>query len=209
MLPNSKLLDVLEPAFAPCPGFSNTCAQMTWNPRAGHVPRGFVGAVGALEDVQLVLVFAEPGDPHDRESYPEGASPREILEKACTYAYNAFVSGKDLFHRNVGYILDACWPSLSLEAQLRHVWLTESVLCSASVECGRVPAATTRACRVRYLEAQLELLPNATVAALGGKAKERLRGWPKVKAASSVAPPGCNFRNARRSWNDVISAVRG
>ena len=76
---------------------------MRWNPPAGHVPRGFLGAAGDLSEVELVLVFAEPGDPHFGECHTG-------LKSAYDYATYGFGTGKDLFHRNVRHILDLCWP---------------------------------------------------------------------------------------------------
>jgi hypothetical protein len=71
-----------------------------------------------------------------------------------------------------------------------------------------VPAVAARECRARYLEAQLRLFPNAAVVALGRKAQQRLRGWPDVHHAFSVAPPYCNRKNARESWNAIPSLVQ-
>lgn len=200
---NPSLADLLAPAYAPCPAFADKCREMRWNPAQGHVPRGFLGAAGELNEVELVLVFAEPGDPHVGESH-------EDIESAYRYATFAFESGKDQFHRNVRAILDACWPGLSFEAQMKKVWMTASVLCSAPKEGGSVTAAATRECGMRYLTAQLALLPQALVVALGAKAQNRLRAIriTDFLAASAVAPPGCNFRGARESWTCIPIELR-
>jgi uracil-DNA glycosylase len=179
---------------------------MRWAPDQGHVPRGFCGATGALEEVQLVLVVAEPGDPQPVERYAAG--PEACLDAAYGYAYEALRTGLDVFHRNLRRVLDLCWPATSFEEQLRRTWITESVLCSALVECGPVASGPERACRTRYLEAQLALLPHAVVVALGAKAQHRLRGLPGVLSASAVAPPGCNHPRARASWAAVAELVR-
>lgn len=96
---NSNLAKLLKPAFAPCEAFEGPCREMRWNPARGHVPRGFLGATGNLKDIELVLVFAEPGDPHEGEKH-------EGLESAYDYAAYAFETGKDQSHRNVRAILD-------------------------------------------------------------------------------------------------------
>ena len=63
-LPSQELIDVLEPAYAPCSGFSDKCRGVArWCPAAGHFPRGFIGAFGDLDEVKVVIVVAEPGDP--------------------------------------------------------------------------------------------------------------------------------------------------
>jgi len=178
---------------------------MRWEPNAGHIPRGFCGATSRLEDVQLVLVVAEPGNPQPDEHH--AASPNEAFQSAYDFAYASFRDGRDLFHRNIRHILDLCWPGDDFDAHMRRTWITESVLCSARTEGGNVPKAIGMACRALYLEKQLELVPNAVVAALGSKAANRLAGLTIV-SAFAVAPPGCNFNGARESWQAIADEVR-
>jgi hypothetical protein len=66
---------------------------MRWAPEEGHVPRGFCGATGSPEDVRLVVVSAEPGDPHESEAHSKTAP----LDSVNEYAYRCFRDGKDLF----------------------------------------------------------------------------------------------------------------
>jgi hypothetical protein len=206
-LPCRELRDLLLPAFQPCAGFGATCTKMRWKPEAGHVPRGFCGATGALAEVELVLVVAEPGNPHSGEVYA-GDSAEELLDGACRNAYECFAHGTDPFHRNVRGILSACWPTLSFGDQLRRAWITESVLCSAREECGRVPSEAYRTCADLYLAGQLELLPDAVVVALGGKAHHRMKKLGReYLCAGAVAPPGCNQRRVRESWKAIPIAV--
>jgi hypothetical protein len=107
---------------------------MRWAPDEGHVPRGFCGAGGTLEEVRLVLVVAEPGDPHAGERHGANPAAEGRLDSAYAYAYECFKSGKDLFHRNVRLILNLCWPDIDFDEQMRRTWITESVLCSARTE---------------------------------------------------------------------------
>lgn len=197
--------EILTGAYDPCPGFSSSCVEMRWHPGSGHVPRGFFGATGELSEVELILVVAEPGDPHVGERHTG-------LESAYSYATAAFRDGKDQFHRNVRKILDMCWPGVQFEQQTRKVWLTESVLCSARVEGGRVSQIASRACGQRYLLPQLKLFPNALVVALGGKARDRLRSLGMSQdaflAVYAVAPPGCNRQQAAESWNAIAETVK-
>jgi len=171
---------------------------MHWSPDVGHVPRGFLGASGELSEVELVLVFAEPGDPHAGERHTG-------LESAYEYASFAFRSGKDLFHRNVRNILDECWPDETFDQQMRKVWLTESVLCSAKAEGAHVRQSVSMACGRQYLLAQLALFPQALIVALGSKARDRLTALDvrDFMKAHAVAPPGCNRREARESWKQI------
>lgn len=206
MIPNARVLDVLEAAYRPCGAFTDTCGLMLWKPEAGHVPRGFAGALGDLTDVELVLVTAEPGDPYPEESYA-GDNPRAILEGVARQAYWVLKTSNDQFHRNLRKILDACFPQRPFEQQLHRVWLTDSVLCSANAEGAYVPAEIGRECRRRYLNAQLELFPGALVVSLGSKAAYRLRGWPDLLHAYSVAPPGCNLRRAPVTWQAIAEKL--
>jgi hypothetical protein len=200
---NPSLAEILAPAYGPCAAFSGPCGEMRWDPPRGHVPRGFLGAAGKLKDIELILVFAEPGDPHEGEKH-------EGLASAYSYATFAFEVGKDQFHRNVRTILDKCWPNLSFEDQMKKVWMVDSVLCSAKREGGPVSAAVAAECGKRYLSAQLRLLPDALIVALGKKAQNRLLslGFTRFLAVFSVAPPGCNFRGATESWNRIPGELR-
>jgi hypothetical protein len=182
---------------------------MRWIPESGHAPRGFCGALGKLGEVELVLIVAEPGDPHDLESYSSAASSPELLEEICRYVYGCFESGKDYFHKNVRYILDQCWPGMPFAEQMRRTWITESTLCSAQKEGGTIPVSVNRFCADSYLSKQLALLPQAAIVTLGGKARDRIRHLRyRTIAVSAVAPPGCNFAGARESWDQVAIEVR-
>jgi hypothetical protein len=203
-----RIAQLLLPAYAPCAGFSGSCKTiMRWAPERGHVPRGFCGCSDDPSKVRLVLVVAEPGDPHVDEAH--SVSPASaVIVSAYDYAYRYFRDGKDQFHRNIRRILDLCFPDISFDQQMAVTWITESVLCSAAVEGGHVPEQAVRECRLRYLEPQLRLFPNAVVVALGGKARSRLRGVPGVIPAVAAAPPGCNGKGAEESWRAAAAIVR-
>ncbi len=187
---------------------------MRWNPPRGHVPRGFCGALGRLGDVQLVLIVAEPGDPHEGESC-SADSPEEFLEATCRYTYGCFATGKDQFHRNIRErILDKCWSKAFAE-QMRRTWITESVLCSARKECGPVSAPVVKCCVNSYLEPQLAALPPlAVIATLGAKAEKRTAHleWALGREfihAGAAAPPGCNFKGVKESWDRIVNECAG
>jgi hypothetical protein len=150
---NPTLAKILAPAYAPCVEFQCACTEMRWIPSQGRVPRGFFGASGLIEDVEIVLVFAEPGNPYAGECHTG-------IESAYKFASIGFEIGKDLFHRNVRAILEMCWPWLTFEQRMQRAWLTESVLCSAPKEGGSVSVAASRACGQRYLLDQLRLFPS-------------------------------------------------
>lgn len=163
----SPLLRAIWPAYAPCGHFAGICSSMRWQPPKGHVPRGFCGSLGDVDEVQLVLVSAEPGDPLPGETHTG-------IESAVAYSLSSLRRGTTPFHQGIRLILDLCFPKQSLDEQLRRTWRTNSVLCSAKVECGRIPRAVESACITTYLMPQLALVPNALVAALGKKAQRRL-----------------------------------
>lgn len=210
MTPTPIVQALLRRAYDPCVGFAGACASARWNPSAGHVPRGFCGAVGDPEEVCLVLVCAEPGDPHVMESHIDDGTAAGRLSSASMYAWECFAHGKDQFHRNVRELLGLCWPKLTFGQQMRKTWITDSVLCSASKECGPVERRMERECATRYLVPQLREFRGAIVVALGRKAEKRLRraGISDIEYAYSVAPPGCNHKPARASWERIASLVR-
>lgn len=197
----ASLVRTISPAYAPCEHFRGVCSQMRWSPSSGHVPRGFCGALGDIGDVELVLVTAEPGDPLHGEVHTD-------VESALEYSLSCLRSTATPFHRNIRLILDFCFPQQSLDQQLRRTWRTNSVLCSARVECGRIPQAVERTCMSNYLVRQLALIPHAFVAALGKKAQDRLRrqGIPFFPAAHPSSRRSNDEKHA--SWRALAEELR-
>jgi len=214
LLPSHELIRILRPAYAPCPGFRDTCAtHARWGPTLGHVPRGFAGAIGALKEVEIVILVAEPGNPHFVERYPAGLSADDLLERAHGYVLNCLAEGRDLFHRNLRFLLDLIHPRDELSQQLRRVWITETYLCSARVEGGSVGTKAETGCAQRYLLPQLQLLQDRPVIALGNKAYRRAKrhasdSIPQIISAWSVAPPGCNKPEAKDSWRKAAALAQ-
>lgn len=205
MRPDDKLSELLRAAYLPCSNFG-VCAEARWAPESGHIPRGFLGATGALEDVELVMVFAEPGHPHPGEIYDSTDNPDTLLENGMHHAYESFANGTDLFHRNVRWFMGQLYPDLTFDEQLRYVWLTDGRLCSIDNEIG---GQRDHRCAERYLRTELEMLPNATVVAFGGKAHDYVRRL-KVEhvKAYALAPPGANHTPARPSWDKALELVK-
>ena len=54
-----------------CSNFEDCGAD--YAPEKGHVPRGFSGATGSLDEVYLVIVSAQPSKPFtkDKKPFPE------------------------------------------------------------------------------------------------------------------------------------------
>ena len=96
-------------AYRPCRHF-DTCPEAVWNPKCGHIPRGFLGAAAQLSGVEVVMVFAEPGRPHEEESYDPSDSPAGLLNRGLRQTYDCYRNGADLFHRNVRWFLSNWRP---------------------------------------------------------------------------------------------------
>lgn len=214
-IPNPALLEVLAPAYGPCLHFCSQggrCKEAVWSPAVGHVPRGFLGATGSLEDVRLVMVFAEPGHPYAEMDFSHATTPAALID-ACTAhsasrrnGANQYGSTQDLFHRNTEWFIEQCFPGASAAEKSRRVWQTEARLCSVTNEIGKSDSSP---CAETYLTRQFALLPHATWVAFGGKAQRAMRRLrlPHM-AAYALAPPGCNHTPARPSWEAAIAKVR-
>ena len=202
--PISELQQILLPAYKPCACLPAPCATMRFTPVSGHVPRGFTGAFGSRQDVQLILVLAEPGDPAFRE---ESYSSDVVLHASFVGRLAQLVRGAleqkiSPFHKNLRTILDNFWPGLPLHDQLEKTWITESVLCSAQKTGGYIPVGIESACGENYLKRQIQLFPSAVIVALGGKAKRRLRHCGFIPHICAHAPgrPAGDKPAARKSW---------
>lgn len=200
---NDALFGLLQKAWSPCPLLQSTCERVAFCPPKGYAPRGICGANGDAAEVELIVVFAEPGDPHESESYSS-------LQESIQYTENCYRARVDVFHKRVRMILDMCFPGLTFDQQLRKTLLTDSVLCSAEKESGPIPTAVEQACVSNYLLEEIRLFPNATVCALGGKSQRRLRksGFSSFVSAFSAAPPGCNYKGAMTSWERMAAIIR-
>ena len=215
--PAIELLDLLQPAYDPCAGFSASCAGIAkWAPESGHLPRGYLGATARLDDVDLILLVAEPGDPHATTALRPRASRTSLAAETVADTYRCFLEGTDPFHRNVRTILDLIFPGTPFETQLTRTWITNTYLCSAPSEAGSVPAAAEKYCAETYLRGMLALLPGRPIIALGAKAKRRVlrlrQSIPdldaRVVTAYAAAPPGANRHGARASWHSAANMAR-
>jgi hypothetical protein len=212
--PKNPLFDILRPAYKPCPNFKTACkGYCQWIRRKGHVPRAFGGATGAISDIRLILVTAEPGDPADGEVY--SGSPDKMLHHSMS-VFTMFLrennlrrNGKPaLFHENMRTILKLCWPGDSLEDQLRKTWVTPSVLCSALASGNPIPSLIENTCVSTYLAPQINLLENAFVLALGGKARQRLKRNGVRVDSHAHHPSARPVDQPETSWRKSAKAFR-
>lgn len=213
-LPSLELREILSPSYDPCPGFNGTCKDVaTWNPERGHVPRGFIGALGSLDEVQVVILVSEPGDPYGSESYEFNDG---LMSQTCQHTFRQLQTGRDPYHRNLKLLLDLIFPKTELEQQLRKSWINETYLCSAPTESGSVPTRSERGCVERFLIRQLELLNGRPVIALGeSKAQKRVKyirhKLPGLQSRliEAVHPRSRKSkRENHRSWEEAAKQVR-
>lgn len=216
MIPAQALLDILEPAYQPCAHFEGACAgACVWDPARGLVPCAFGGATGSLDEVLLIIVTAEPGDPPDAAGYR--GTPADMLRNSLRIFHEAMENGgierrgrPTPFHRNMRRILDAFWPDEPLETQLRKTWTTNAVLCPAEVSGGAHLDAVERTCASTYLARQLDLFPTAFVFALGGKARDRMRAAGLRFDAIGLHPSARKSDSEKAaSWEAAARRYRG
>jgi hypothetical protein len=205
----NELFAILAPAY-PCGALKDTCSSMRYDPARGLFPRGYAGATGRLDDVALVLCIAEPGEPSNTADAQPSTVACEVPPLVAESTGAAFRDRPSAFHSNVRFLLECCWPGISFEEKLRRSWITEGVLCSATVTTGRVAVSVERECARRYLAAELRLLSNAFVIALGRKAERRLKLADRVPDAVVMAAglPGGNSRRAKPSWQTAGAAFQ-
>lgn len=210
------LLDILEPAYRPCVHFAGACADAcVWEPSRGLVPCAFGGATSALDEVRLIIVTAEPGDPPDSTGY-EG-TPEDMVHNSLRIFHEAMRKGgidragrPTPFHRNMRRILCAFWPKESLDSQLRKTWTTNAVLCPAEVSGGKHMRRVEQACATTYLTRQIDLFPNAFVLALGGKARDRIQAAGLRCDATGLHPSARQSDAVKTaSWEAAARLFRG
>lgn len=195
-LPCDELVEVLAPAFKPSDMLADKCRCLAkWDPARGFVPRGFIGALGSLEDVEVVIIVAEPANPLPGENYVPWGDPVAYIEAVCRSAYKHLEKPAKAFHSNLRHLLNCIYPEMSssLPDQLRRVWITESVLCSAQKAAGDVPGRTERHCVDNYLRPQLKLLSELPQVPFGGKAQRRTRRAQRRTDSEGLADGTPNF----------------
>jgi hypothetical protein len=208
---SSSLFHILEPAYR-CASHATTCGArgIQYDLGAGLYPRGYAGATGDLDEVELVLCIAEPGNPKTPRPLATDVTGSELVAATAASVTDAYRTSTAPAHANVRRILSHCWPEESVDAWLRRTWITETVLCSAPATAKRVSVDVERECASRYLVKQLDLLEGRFVIALGSKAAKRLNlvgRRPNVEA-SAVTPPEANKPHALQSWLEAARAFR-
>ena len=197
--PDQRLVEILQESYRPCPGFHGQCRIVaTWDPVAGHILRAFVGALGTVEEVRVVIVTAQPALPLPEEpALYSGLTQGEMLEMTCKHTFECFRDNRQTYHQGIRNLLDQIFqPNRSLEDQLRQAWITQTYLCSApGGEGSRIHMPEARECGERYLTRQLSLFGNLPVIVLGGDAQRRLRVI--YRRPNVIEAPSPNMRGAK------------
>ena len=209
---NADLRRILESAYDPCKGFCGKCKRLVepFTPAAGHVPRGFYGALGGLSEVRLVMVLAEPTTPGIDEDHTGG------IDSAFAYAGQCYRYGDDPGHANTRSIIQKCFSG-SWSEVMRKVWITNSVLCTPlpkKSQGGKKFRSCEDYCGERYLLSQLLLFPHAVIAAMGTKVHDRVKRLrrsipPGFNINRYISPyrPGCYSPSASASWAKLVRDV--
>ena len=153
LLPNPKMQDLLRNLYQPCPNFG-TCPEAQWNPLQGQIPRGFKGCTGELNEVEVIMVFAEPGHPiPENESYNANLSADEYIRQSVEYGFYKLENGLTNFYQNVRWFFDQLYPATPIREWSKKVWMTESRLCSIDDEIGHVSGPYKSLCAEIHLGA--------------------------------------------------------
>jgi hypothetical protein len=203
---SGRMRKILQSAYEPCAGFSGVCkSHCTWDPKKGHVPRGFYAM---NEDrAELIIVTAEPGDPAQDEVY----NTEIDLYQAATENFLNFAvrlnlkrNGKTApFHRNMKKIVDLFYPDQVFEDALEKIIFTNAVLCSAPVSGGVLPKEVEKYCGERYLKEVTDQFNDAFILALGGKAQRRMRAVGISFDAAAHHPSAYPSTNPEISWKSA------
>ena len=180
-----------------------SCPESRWHPETGHVPRGFLGATDTLDDVELIMVLAEPSNPQGDESYDPALYGAAMAKQTAAFVFRCYAEKRGPVQKHGRWFLDQRFPGMSFTDQLRHVWITEARLCSLDEAGGAATAEHYLACGQDYLASQLALLPRARIVAFGSKAKAAMkrRGRSFIDA-HALAPR--NVTTARATWQEAL-----
>ena len=213
--PAAELIAVLKPAYGPCAEFGKSCKDAArWKPEQGYVPRGYLGATRSLDDVDVVLLINEPGEPICGDTFQADSDIPHFIGRASANTLQNYEDKTKPLHRNMRYILDLIFPKQSLAQQLRRTWVTETYLCSAPEPGAYVRTEPAKACAKHYLAPQLCLFPGRPVVAFGTKAQVRVKHiadlvpslLERLIVAHAAAPR--DYSRARQSWREAAQRAR-
>jgi len=216
--PNKDILNILREVHTPCPHLAKCNADwshkvtnpLLWQPERGFVPCSFFGAFGEPDEVQLVIVIAEPSN-NPLETFPADAKGPELLTAVTENSYQHVVNGAEPYHQRLRRILELLLGSSSLPEQLRRTWVMSSVLCSIPKplsSTSEVPSGVEARCSSSYLFPALRLFRNAEVVALGTKAYNRLQRLAQrpdapealAQVIPAMHPSARPIDNPEQSW---------
>ena len=213
-VPDVRLSQLLEESYRPCGGFQGGCRETaSWEPSADHIPRAFVGALGTIEEVMVVVVTAQPALPLPEEPvlYSD-LDQDEMLEQTCQHTFECLRDERETYHRGIRYLLDQIFhPEHRLEEQLKQSWITQTYLCSAPMGDGRrIPMVAAGECADRYLGPQLRLFSRLPTVVLGGAAQQRVRSVQNGPNVNLGPSPNARIstEELRRRYRELATQVR-
>ena len=162
--PCKELQEIFLPAYEPCKHFGDPCARRRWNPIDGHIPRGFTGAFGTLQDVELVIVAWRPAPKvQEDESYTAEVAgngrvrkPTELMAQACKFTYTCINERREDYHEEIHDVIDSYFGGNDFRQKLRKAFIMQVCLCSK----GEPGDESVRTCNNEYLQKALAILKN-------------------------------------------------
>ena len=90
------------------------------------MPRGFLGATGELDEIELVIVLAEPGDPKGTEKYLDELAPSDTVRRVVDFVHETYVNQEDRrvhgkVQRVIRWFFDRWFRGINFEVRLEPV----------------------------------------------------------------------------------------
>lgn len=186
----------------------------------GHRPRHFAGALDKPEQVEVLLILAEPGStPYNWEI---GRWPDTWLDDVCSdgvgqrgghpFVYDPAHSFDNRYEARFAVwpalFLGQVYPNLSARERMERAIIANSFWMQADASGGRIPRGAERAF-APILAGFVDMFPSATVIAAGRKASDRLTlaGCRHVPM-SALTLPEYNKPSAKESRDQVAGTIR-
>ena len=203
-------MKILRWAYGPCCGFGGACSGTAkWKPECGHVPRGFVGALGRIREIKVVILLDKPGQPFWDEEYL-GKSKLAKLKQTSKFTFSAIEDEASPFQKRLKYLLNYLFLDIQdqLDLQLRKTWITETYLCSIRPSKKDAPPLAKQECVDRYLAPQLDLLSERPVIALGGIAYKQAQELIPDVYLKQFLHPSARFRTDKEFRCEYKAAAK-
>lgn len=180
---------------------------------AGHRPRHIAGNITNPDDVQVILLLAEPGSsPGEEEKHcPQSSWLDDVTcdglgNGGCRVRYDD--KAKRLYEKNPRDFIQMIWPADRYVDRMKKVIITNSFWMQGHSSGGSIPVRAIDDFSV-HLKSIISSFPNAIVVASGLKAINRARrANVEVLEMGSLMPPGSNQALVRDTWRVTADIVR-